>query len=74
MRDVACKLALYMPLCTLTDIDYEFNDVIQEFCEGFENPRIRTSGDIIEYNKQHADRAMPPRQDSQNQNIIEFDH
>jgi amidase len=45
----------------LTIIDREFNDVIQEFCDGFENPKNRTSGDIIEYNKQHAEKAMPPR-------------
>jgi amidase len=36
--------------------------VIQEFCDGFEDPKIRTSGDIIEYNKQHAEIAMPPRE------------
>ncbi|KAN0105996.1 amidase signature enzyme [Hyaloscypha variabilis] len=40
--------------------DYEFNEVIQEFCDGFEDPKIRTSGDIIEYNKLHAEIAMPP--------------
>ncbi len=36
--------------------------MIQEFCDGFEDPKIRTSGDIIEYNKQHAGIAMPPRE------------
>jgi amidase len=36
--------------------------VIQEFCDGFENQKIRTSGNIIEYNKQHAEIAMPPRE------------
>lgn len=36
--------------------------MIQEFCNGFENPKIRTSGDIIEYNKQHAEIAMPPHE------------
>jgi amidase len=48
-------------------IDREFNDVIQEFCDGFENPKIRTSGDIIEYNKQHAEIAMPPRKSASNE-------
>jgi amidase len=36
--------------------------VLQEYCDGFENPKIRTSGDIIEYNRQHAKIAMPPRE------------
>jgi hypothetical protein len=45
--------------------DYEFNDVIQGFCNGFENPKIRTSGDIIKYNEEHAEIAMPQREFSE---------
>jgi amidase len=45
----------------LIDADREFNDVIQEFCDGFESPKMRNLADIIEYNKEHAEIAMPPR-------------
>jgi hypothetical protein len=48
----------------LTNKIREFNDVIKEFCDGFENPKIRTSGDIIKYNVEHAETAIPERKSS----------
>lgn len=42
--------------------DHEFNNTIQEFCSGFENPKVRTTDDIIKFNAEHAELAMPERQ------------
>ncbi|KUJ14326.1 amidase-like protein [Mollisia scopiformis] len=44
----------------MRDIAYqEFNEVIQIFCDGFENPKVRTAKDIVKFNEEHADKAMP---------------
>lgn len=40
---------------------HEFNAVIQDFCAAFVNPKIKNLSDIIQYNKDHADVAMPER-------------
>jgi amidase len=55
---------LEIVLFELTNKIHEFNDVIKEFCDGFENPKIRTSGDIIKYNVEHAETAIPERKSS----------
>jgi hypothetical protein len=48
----------------LTRIVHEFNSVIQEFCAAFENPEIQNLAHIIQYNKDHAELAMPERKPS----------
>lgn len=58
---------------SMKDIAYrEFNDVVQEFCDGFESPKIRTLADIIEYNKEHAEIAMPPPHTDQKELIESY--
>ena len=40
---------------TADKVDYEFRTVLQEFCNEFENPTIRTVEDIISWNEEHRD-------------------
>lgn len=45
----------------LTTLVHEFNSVIREFCAAFETPKVKNLADIIKYNKDHSDVAMPAR-------------
>lgn len=45
----------------LSFLDHEFNEVIQEFCDGFENLEVRTAKDIVKFNEENAEQAMPKR-------------
>ncbi|CZR63995.1 uncharacterized protein PAC_13892 [Phialocephala subalpina] len=45
---------------TMRDIAYqEFNEVSREFCDGFEDPEVRTAKDIVKFNEENAELAMP---------------
>lgn len=39
--------------------DQEFNGVSREFCDGFEYPEVRTAKDIVKFNEENAELAMP---------------
>lgn len=41
--------------------DHEFNRVVKEFCEGFSEPKVHNLAEIIRYNEEHADIALPKR-------------
>lgn len=45
----------------LNSQDHEFNEVIQEFCNGFDSPKVRTAKDIVKFNEENAELAMPER-------------
>ncbi len=46
-KDIACKSRSLGKKDYLTTTDHEFNAVIKEFCDGFENPKVHNTGDII---------------------------
>jgi hypothetical protein len=61
MHPVACKFHLYLRFSDLKDLVHEFNSVIREFCDGFEDPRVKNAKDIIKFNEDNAKFAMPER-------------
>ncbi|KAE8442398.1 hypothetical protein EG329_003415 [Mollisiaceae sp. DMI_Dod_QoI] len=56
---------------SVRDIAYqEFNEVIRIFCDGFENPKVRTAKDIVKFNEENAELAMPEPHANQKELII----
>lgn len=52
---------LYPIFADLKDLVHEFNSVIRELCDGFEDPVVRNAKDIVKFNEDNAKFAMPER-------------
>lgn len=63
LKSVACKfLPILFLVAALTVVDYEFPSNIAEFITCFEPVQgITTLKDVIEWNEQHPDIALPKR-------------
>ena len=63
MKDVACMYhhLKCLPLANRKCEVREFKNVIQEFCSEFEDPSVKTVEDIINFNLEHKNIALPER-------------
>lgn len=46
---------------SLTPAVHEFKSVIEEFMTCFEDPKVSTLAELVEWNAKHAEEAMPER-------------
>jgi hypothetical protein len=54
-------LNLYTIFSALKNIVHKFNSVIRDFCDGFDNPKARNAKEIVKFNEDNAEIAMPER-------------
>jgi amidase len=54
-------LNLYPIFSALKNIVHKFNSVIRDFCDGFDNPKARNAKEIVKFNEDNAEIAMPER-------------
>jgi len=71
LKDVACISASSLPFNhpvffphyqANRQTDHEFNETIREFCNEFENPKVKNLKDIINFNEEHKEICLPERQ------------